>query len=214
VLLLDLLDLLEVSAAADLFVAALLDDFAPFHNDNVIGELREMDGVRDEDARAAVQIAEQSFADDIVGDVRVDSAEQVIEEIYVPISVECPRKTNTRLLPARKSHAFLAQHRLQPVGQTAQVVLQTREFHGLRQSRLVLRGRHQNVVFDAAAENPRLLRSQRHRPGDGYARTVPGLRLHFSQNGVDETGLAAADVAEHHSQFALFDVEVDVLLRH
>lgn len=86
-LLLDLLDLLEVSAAADLFVAALLDDFAPFHNDNVIGELREMDGVRDEDARAAVQIAEQSFADDIVGDVCVDSAEQVIEEINVPISV-------------------------------------------------------------------------------------------------------------------------------
>jgi hypothetical protein len=75
VLLLDLFDLFEVSAAADLFVCALFDDFAPFHYDNVIGELREMDGVRDEDARAAVQIAEQSFADDIVGDVRVDSAE-------------------------------------------------------------------------------------------------------------------------------------------
>ena len=59
----------------------MLDDFAVVQHDDVVGPAQELDVVRAQDARLVSEQAHDALLKQVLGNVRVDGSERIIEQI-------------------------------------------------------------------------------------------------------------------------------------
>ena len=104
----------------------------PVDEDDGVGAAQELQLVRDEDARAAAQVAEDAALEEVPRHAWVHRAQRVVQEVEVGAPVDGPRQVDARALPARERGAAVAHHRLVATRELLKVVAQRAHLRHLR----------------------------------------------------------------------------------
>lgn len=179
----------------ELLVSSLLPYFSLLENQHSVGVLHEVQRVSDQKHCLCFQVTFYGFVENEGSNVRIDCAENVIQNINVCVAVKGPRQSNPRLLSSRKSRPFFPDHSVLSFGEYRQIVGQRRVSYGLVVLSLFVGLPEKNVVSDGFVHEPRDLRAVSHRSTDidlGF-----GSAFHLSEERVGERGLSAGVGADY-----------------
>lgn len=88
----------QVRVVLDLVVGALQDDLALLEKDDDVNQMKEVYGVRDQDAGLVFQDARENIFEDLFLDVRVECGNRIVHEDDFFVSVDSSGKRNARFL--------------------------------------------------------------------------------------------------------------------
>lgn len=141
--------LLEYVILFEFVVGALCGDRALVHDDNVVGLVDEVNGVRCQDSGFALQCAVDDIGHDLTPYLRVQGRNGIVHEVYVAVLVNGARQADSRLLPAAEIDAALSDLRHVAGLELVEVTLQLAVLDGVD----VLRGVQGLVVENVLADH-------------------------------------------------------------
>mmetsp|Transcript_8825 Transcript_8825/g.27967 ORF Transcript_8825/g.27967 Transcript_8825/m.27967 type:complete len:245 (+) Transcript_8825:2421-3155(+) len=160
----------------------------------------------EEDDFAAVSEVADELVEEVRGDVGVDGAEDVVEEVDVCVGVERARERDALLLPAAERQAFFTDFGLVAVGEFLQVLEQGATAYGVVVANVVKGRAEKDVLLERGVANPGSLRDIGNQSGDPEgARDDGGL----AEKADEQAALARAGLADDGRQRARFEVEID-----
>uniref|UniRef100_J3KZS0 Uncharacterized protein n=1 Tax=Oryza brachyantha TaxID=4533 RepID=J3KZS0_ORYBR len=127
-----------------------------------VGVVQEVDLVGDEDDGLVLERAADALPEDVGAGVRVDGAEDVVEQVDVAVLVDRARELDALLLAAAEVDAALADLRLVAELHHLQVLLQGAHPDRLHVARPVHGAPEQDVLLDRPVLDPRRLWHVRH----------------------------------------------------
>jgi hypothetical protein len=142
-------------------------------------------------------VGTDDVVEDVLGHVRVDCAERVVEQDYVGPGVDGPGQAHSLLLSAGQVDALLANLGLIAGGQNAQVLGQRAALNDLCVEALVELAAEQNVPLHSVVYDPGLLRHVGHRAVDVDAASE---LVHLADHARQQTRLARAHFAHDYKR--------------
>ena len=103
----DVLDLHHVRVEDEFFVATLGRHLAVLHDDDVVGEMHEVDGVSHQDSRLFLHQADKDLVEDRLAHVWVQCRDRVVHDEQVRALVHSASEGESGLLTSREVDSFL-----------------------------------------------------------------------------------------------------------
>lgn len=153
----DVLDLHEVRVEDEVGVAALCSHFSVLHDDDVVGEVHEVNSVGHQDSRLLLHEAGKDLVKDVLAHVRVKSRDWVVHNEHIRAVVDGPSKSKSCFLATRKVDAFLTDFSLITSWHDCKIWLELAGQDGLNVLFLVKLCAKEDVVAELAVLDPSLL---------------------------------------------------------